>query len=324
MATIPPPTDSVEARIYAHLAAYSNDPPRPHLGPSVMGHKCDRWLWLSFRWAVVQRFDGRILRLFRRGHLEEVQLVQDMRAAGITVQSHDAEGRQFRFEDGHFAGSCDGFAGPGVPGAPKAKHVVEFKTHGRKSFERLKDGVQKAMPAHYDQMQLYMLKFSVDRALYVAVCKDDDRIYSERVALDLPYAMRLEERAQRIIASDRLPPPLSTDPTWYECKLCAGHEFCHGTRTTKQVNCRTCAHSTAERDGRWTCGLWQTDIPDVAAQRAGCEAHVLHPDLVPWVLVPSEDGRTATYLIDGTAYVNGEGGWTSGALIADQSRTAAP
>ena len=52
----------------AHEAA--QEPPRPHMGCSLIGDPCERKLWLSFRWAVVERFDGRILRLFRRGQHE--------------------------------------------------------------------------------------------------------------------------------------------------------------------------------------------------------------------------------------------------------------
>jgi len=34
------------------------EPPRSHLGASMLGHPCDRWLWLSFRWAVVDGVQG--------------------------------------------------------------------------------------------------------------------------------------------------------------------------------------------------------------------------------------------------------------------------
>ena len=68
--------------------------PRPHLGASMLGHKCDRWLWLSFRWAVVEKFPGRILRLFRRGHNEEQQIISDLRAIGLDVRTPSAGDRK--------------------------------------------------------------------------------------------------------------------------------------------------------------------------------------------------------------------------------------
>ena len=90
-----------------------------------------------------------------------------------------------------------------------------------------------------------------------------------------------------------------------------------------QVNCRTCAHSTAQPDGQWHCARWDAPIP-VDAQREGCPSHVLHPDLVPWQLKPSEDGYTAVYEIDGQDVRNGAGpeAYESSELLANPAMCA--
>ena len=44
---------------------------RPYLGMSQIGHHCERYLWLSFRWCFDSYFEPRMLRLFARGHREE-------------------------------------------------------------------------------------------------------------------------------------------------------------------------------------------------------------------------------------------------------------
>lgn len=326
MSQIPPPTDNLPARIYAAYEARA-EPPRPHLGASQIGHHCERWLWLSFRWAIVEQFSGRLLRLFERGHNEEAIIVRNLREAGVEISDCDPlTGEQFSIKDGHFGGSLDGIIYGGVPEAPKKKHVAEFKTHSLKSFNELcRDGVQKSKPQHYDQMQCYMLGKDIDRALYLAVCKDDDRLYVERVRLDRERAEKLYAKAQRIIASDRLPEPVSADPTWYKCKWCAAHSFCHGDGMLPKVNCRTCAHSTAQRDGTWQCARWGSIIPTVDAQRAGCDSHVIHPDLAPWPVEYSEDGLTATYIIDGKPVKNGPPpeGYTSREIVSNPALCAA-
>lgn len=288
---IPEPMNTMAAAIDAAHEA-QQEPPRPHLGASMIGHACERWIWLSFRWAVVEKFPGRVLRLFRRGQREESMVHEDLRMIGCQVSTINPETRkQWRFDDGHFGGSCDGIITSGVPEARKTQHALEIKTHSKKSFDDLeKHGVQKSEPQHWAQMQVYMAAFELDRALYYAVCKDDDRIYTERVDRDAKASFELFAKAQRIATADRMPEPLSVDPTWYECKWCAAHDLCHGSKLVRQVNCRTCAHSTAERDGRWTCAHWGMDIPDVDAQRAGCDSHVLHPDLTPWQYEPTDDG----------------------------------
>lgn len=309
MSKIPAPLNQLSEKIYQAIKDNTKELPRAHLGASVIGHSCTRWLWLSFRWAVVEDFNGRILRLFRRGQNEEAGIVSDMRLAGLEIEAEE-NGRQFRVELApHFSGSMDGIVLSGVPEAPNKKHVLEIKTHSKKSFDELeKKGVEKSKPMHFGQMQTYMLGTGIDRALYVAVCKDDDRIYTERVKFDKEAAEKLKARAIFVIQSDRMPEPLSADPSWFECKFCAAHSFCHKTKMTMRVNCRTCAHSTAADTG-WHCARWDAEIP-IVNQHTGCDSHVLHPDLVPYTFLGG-DGVNAEYERDGVKIMNGEGGLKS-------------
>lgn len=89
------------------------------------------------------------------------------------------------------------------------------------------------------------------------------------------------------------------------------------------VNCRTCANSTAERDGTWSCAHWEATIPDVEAQLAGCDSHIIHPDLVTWKFSPNEHG-----VIWHTPYgdiKNGESDWetfTSKEILANPKACA--
>jgi hypothetical protein len=134
-----------------------------------------------------------------------------------------------------------------------------------------------------------MAGLGIDRAFYYAVCKNDDRIYTERVRFDAAVAEKHIARGKRLALDDRMPPPISTDPSWYECKMCAGHDFCHKSKVTKEVNCRTCAHATAKDDGTWLCEEYDHMLT-FNEQLTGCSAHVLHPDLVPWKYTPAEQG----------------------------------
>ena len=287
--------------------------PRPHMGCSQLGHGCDRWLWLSFRWSVVEPFKGRILRLFRRGQNEEATVVSDLRAIGMDVQNTGAN--QSRVEFGsHVSGSVDGVVKSGVPDSNKP-HVLEIKTHGLKSFTDLeKNGVEKSKFMHYVQMQIYMMGMKLERALYVSVCKDNDHLYTERVKLDKAVAEKYVARGKRIALDNRMPPPISTDSTWYECKFCAAHEFCHKTKLTKEVNCRTCAHSTAREDSTWQCDKYDHTL-SVDEQRTGCAAHILHPDLVPWKYSPHEQGVVWHTPVGDV--VNGEDAYHSTEIVAN-------
>jgi hypothetical protein len=312
---LPSPQHSIAALIdKAHEARAASDPERfrEHLGASLLGHPCSRWLWLSFRWAVAPTFPGRVLRLFRRGQNEEAQIVSDLRAIGIDIRETGDHQRRIS-PASHLGGSIDGIIYSGVPEAPKKRHIAEFKTHSLKSFEKVsKEGVQAAHPQHWVQMQLYMYGThlpggdKIDRALYVAVCKDDDRLYTERVEYDKEAAERYIQRGADIVAADRPPPRISENPSWYQCKMCQGYDLCHGSKLTRSINCRTCAHSTPLADTTWRCERHDADGIPVEWQRTGCESHALHPDLVPWEQAEPVDQWTPVFVINGKKIANGE------------------
>ena len=313
MSKLPDPVNTIATMIDQYHASKKSKP-RPHMGVSLLGHHCDRWLWINFRWAVVEDFDGRILRLFRRGHSEEDTIIRDLRNIGIDIRSS-----QRRVDFGHHvSGSLDGVIESGVPEAPKSRHVAEFKTHSKKSFDDMvKNGVEKSKPMHYIQMQVYMHGTDIKRALYLAVCKDDDRIYTERVKYASSVAEEAIIRGKRIAMSDRMPEPCSADPSWYQCKFCPAHSFCHKAEPTKRINCRTCAHSTAMADSTFRCERHDADAIPEEFQHEGCSDHILHPDMVPWSMEGSEDGHSVKWKIGDKWIVNGEGGYKSSEIIAN-------
>ena len=320
MAALPAPKSQTVEAIYTHWAGKLS-PPRAYLGGSVIGRECERQLWYGFRHATGgEQFDGRMMRLFDRGQREEAVFVAELRAIGCTVHDVDpSTGQQFRFKavGGHAGGGIDGVALK-VPEAPKTWHLVEMKTHNAKSFAALaKDGVQKSKPEHYAQMQIYMHWAQLTRALYLAVNKDTDEIYSERVSYDEQAAQALEAKAARIIYAAEPPPGISEDPAHYRCKFCPAARVCHGT-TLPAVSCRTCLHATPEPDGdgRWSCALAAKDeaIP-LDVQRSGCDRHLYIPALLKrWgeaVDASEQEGWVAYKAPDGFEFRNGPWGLAS-------------
>lgn len=311
--------------IYEQYAACQGQP-RPHMGCSMLGHPCERWLWLSYRWAVIERFDGRFLRLFQRGQREEAVVIADLESIGVEfMRSKDG---QFRvdFGGGPVSGSVDAVISGGLPGREDEKFIVEIKTHNRKSFDALaKIGVKKAKFQHWVQMQLYMLGSDIHNALYVAVCKDSDDIYTEIIDFDEEKAVYYFNRGTRIALDANMPPPLSSDPSWYECKWCAAHDFCHTSRQTAQVNCRTCGHASPGQEGFY-CGHHGGGAIPLDFQRTGCESHILHRDLVPWPLLQVAESGEATWLIEGKEVRNGPPCafcYSSGEILANPAMCAA-
>jgi hypothetical protein len=257
------------------------DEPRPHLGASEIGRPCDRALWYSFRWATKRKFPGRIKRLFDTGFREEVRFLEELRGIGVEVYECDPTTKlQHRFAavDGHFGGSCDGI-GRGFPEAPKAWAIVEFKTHGAKSFaELVKAGVEQSKPEHYAQMQVYMGLAELDRALYLAVNKDTDELHSEWIHFDKEAFAALLARAEKIIRADEPPAGISTDPAWWQCKFCDHAKLCFA-QVAAAKSCRTCVHATPVANAAWSCDAQKREL-SVAEQRIGCRSHLVLPPLV--------------------------------------------
>jgi len=263
---------------------------------STIGHKCQRYPWMMFRWTKSERFDGRMLRLFEYGHEAEVRMARNLRAIGVDLKTEEpgSGGKQWTVGayGGHFGGSTDGI-GKGFPEGPAKTAVWENKTMGDSTFKKLiTDGIQKTKPEHYTQIMGYMGLLGIDRAVYTVENKNTDEIYSAWIHFKPEVFDVIMNRALSIIDSYEPPPKVSNDPSFWICKGCQFFTICHKGAVT-EVNCRTCAFSAPtgyekkpEQDvnqfvdhsngGTWHCRNWKSDIP-LDAQRKGCGTHRMIP-----------------------------------------------
>lgn len=300
-----------------HYAETGPERERNYLGMSVLGDECEAKLWLAFRWAFEpEQFEGRMKRLFETGHIEEARIIADLDAIGVTIMDVDPETGEQWFVSavgGHVRGHTDGRIERGVKEAPKTAHLFENKTHNAKSFKELRiHGVKFAKPQHYAQMQGYMDRMGLKRALYVAVEKDTDNFHVERVEYDAVYAAQLFAKGERIVTAENRPTRLHDNPhskAAWKCNYCPAFGVCHGGEWARR-NCRTCLHATAmlDGDGRWHCARHNRDL-SLEDQRSGCGAHLYLPDLVPGKQTDADpDAETVTYVMrDGSTWTDGAG-----------------
>lgn len=321
MPQIPASQHSTGAAIVEWRAARPQEH-REHLGASLIGHACDRHIWYAFRWAKTPTFDGRMLRLFDRGKREEAVVAEELRGIGVELFT-DENGKQIecRDESGHFGGSVDGI-GRGFPEAPKTWAILEVKTHSAKSFTEMKKlGVAEAKPQHYAQMQSYMGLLGVERAMYLAVNKDTDELYTEWVHFDDEAFKKMQERAKRIIEAKEPPVKLSDDPAYWECKMCPFFSLCHEQKVA-EVSCRTCCHASPVDSGAWRCEL-HSALRHKGAQREACDSHLFIPALVPFG-EPVDGGENYIeyrHRKTGETFKNGPGGYASKELAASSAGT---
>jgi hypothetical protein len=307
MAPLPPPRNPTVDAIYQAYETNAEDGFRPHLGASLIGNECERALFFTFRWATVERHDGRLLRLFQTGHLAEHRFVADLRSIGCEVQEVNPEtGQQWRVSAvmGHFAGSMDGVV-LGLPEAPKTWHVAEFKTHGEKSFTELKKkGVKEAKPLHHAQMQVYMHLGGLERAFYLACNKNNDELYAERIKVDPDEGVRLVAKAERVIRATVAPPRIAFSQDHFKCKFCPHHKVCWEEDAPPR-HCRSCVFAEPV-EGGWQCHRHERAI-SVQEQKAGCDQHKFLPTFVPGEQIDAHPaGDWISYrMTDGSEWVDG-------------------
>ncbi len=275
-----PTQKAITDELYSMLDDYSREQSpakhREHLGASVIGDKCSRKLWYSFRWVKLEQHEPRIRRLFKRGHHEEEKFAAILAWMGFFIRSIDPETkRQYSFSNilGHYGGSGDSVAlFPWFRDDENFRVLIEYKTSNKKYFLELKEkGIRIAKPQHFTQMCCYGKAFNLKYGIYIVLNKEDDAIYFEFVELDHNLAILMEKKASDVIYSKAPPPRLSDHPSYFECKYCHFNAICHYNEKA-EVNCRSCKHANPIEDGQWHCSLYQATIP-LDFIKVGCPQH---------------------------------------------------
>lgn len=224
----------------------SSNKERTHLGASVIGKECPRAVALSYRKVSPDAaVDGRMIRLFNRGHMEEARLAACLQVAGFQLKLISKDGGQISYKTGDLQGSVDGV----IRLDDGSLAVLEFKTMSRKIWDRLeKDGQIK--PEHMAQMQCGMHGLGLGQALYLASCKDTDAIQVYLVDYDGEPTDFLNLATD--ITHGMIPPKLvDTD---FRCKFCDHRAFCH-KGAEPIASCRTCVHASFNGNNVVTCGI---------------------------------------------------------------------
>lgn len=206
---------------------------RDYLGVSAIGGKCDRAV--QFTALAVQglieskTFEPRVRRIFHRGHQAEDWCVEWLRRAGFLLINQDFNGNQFevRFLDGYLRGHCDGILTHfmGQEDSPvELPALWECKCLGSKGWNSLRrDGVRKAYPGYYSQVQLYMHGLKLERCVFTALNADSMELHHEQVLADRTEAQRMIDRAARVKAAiehcEWLPRGGMSE-TDFTCKFC--------------------------------------------------------------------------------------------------------
>jgi hypothetical protein len=210
--------------------------PREYLGASRLGVSCERALQYEFAKAPVdtgRETDGRILRIFERGHVMEDCMVAWLRAGGFDLRTRKANGEQFGFSaiDGRLQGHIDGVI-VGGPDGFAYPALWECKCLGSKSWRDLeKNKLAVSKPVYHAQVVLYQayLQLHESPAIFTAINADTMEIYTELVPFDAALAQRMSDRAIKVIGATDAGELLARayhDSTHFECRMCSWQDRC--------------------------------------------------------------------------------------------------
>jgi len=245
---------------------------RSHLGASLIGRECKRYLWYVFRWCLHEKTTGRQQRLFNRGHREEARFVEWLEGIGFKVwfenrdeaPNEKGEYPQYRISDvmGHFGGSLDGIAVLPERYGIEEPVLLEFKTNGTGAgFNKLADdGMPIAKPEHFAQTSTYGKKYNFRYCVYLNINKNDDSLHVEVVKLNHGLGEQMIMKAEQIILSQTPPVRLSDNPTFHKCGYCHLKDVCHKGAVV-EVNCRSCAFARPVENAEWFCEVHNGNIP---------------------------------------------------------------
>jgi hypothetical protein len=233
-------SDSIVAAIDAALEK-ETDTPRAYIGASAVGDECARRVqldvWGAFHPKKPQPksrpIDGKLRRIFTRGHRLETNMAEWLRLAGFDLVTLNDDGYPFGFitGQGQIRGHVDGKirAAP-QPFAAPLPCIWENKVVNAKGWRSVsKDGVLKAYPKYDAQAQLYMAYLDAKATLFTFLNADTCEIYAELVGFDAQRAQAASDRAVHILTATRagdLLPKAAGSGDVYPCAFCRWRGEC--------------------------------------------------------------------------------------------------
>lgn len=201
---------------------------RTYLGASGIGSECLRKV--QYDWQCDSTHPARTKRIFSRGHMFEEITVKALGQAGFRIE-RGTPATAFSAANDMFKGHADGIIkdGPFLPGL-LYPCLWEHKALGASGWRKLeKDGLRKAYPQYFDQVQLYMAYLGLDEnpALFSAVNADTCHILHLTIEFDAAAAQAASDRAVLVISATQageLLDRIAKAPTDYRCKNMCSHK----------------------------------------------------------------------------------------------------
>lgn len=204
---------------------------RPGIMLSSIGD-CPRNLWAALHEVPEDKpIEGKPLAIFALGSAIETHVIQLMQSAGFVITETDSTGRQpaVTAYDGRVRGRLDGVVRLGRTKLDQEWVVLEIKSAKASRFEELLQLGYEAWSQRYaDTLHAYMGWGGYRHALVVVYCKDDSRIYAEKIRLDAGRFTALRLKAEYVLDAENVVVRPTEAKSQYcgFCKWCSRNEWC--------------------------------------------------------------------------------------------------
>lgn len=209
-----------------------------YIGASKIGHECSRHIYFDMIGAP-QDYPNAIwgdagLLAAEDGHRSEPIMAERLRmVSGVTLYTHDENGKQFGFDWGYLKGSYDGVI-IGLLQAPKTHHIWDHKRGNAKKFNKLRKLVDEdeksALEAwdrgYYAQQVIYMDAEEISRSYLTCSTDGFTDITSVRTDANPKYAAGLRDKAKRIVGMSEPPARIHEKKTAPACQFCPHKGIC--------------------------------------------------------------------------------------------------
>lgn len=220
------PFDGLEVRLFNFLS--SGKERRNYLGCSILGHPCDRYLWLNWKGVEppppslnthdeINKLTKQQIR-FEIGHVLEDHLIQLLNKIGYLIIDKQ---KSISLLEGQIKGHIDGI----IFDPHRNKYVLEIKTMNDQRYKTLiKNKVKNGFPEYWSQCQAYMKGLDIHQALFLALNKNTGEIYKEVISYNAKDAQGLMLKAHRIFEYE-WEPPIYNEIEGRKPMVCYGCDF---------------------------------------------------------------------------------------------------
>lgn len=204
---------------------------KPTLSLSGIGD-CSRKLWAGLHGIESEPMSGHLLATFAMGDAVERLVIELLNRADYQIHRRQ-ERVVIDFGDELLAtGRLDGVFIIEHGKFSQEDAVLEIKSANREQFEKCEAlGYDAWRPTYGDTLHAYMGASKLDVAVAVVFCKDNSRIYAEKIRFDAKRYERLCAKAEAVLRAERpVPRPEKANGQYSEyCKFCPVSEWCYSS-----------------------------------------------------------------------------------------------